>query len=221
MNELVSNLVVWTLLWTLSWGFFFMYLQIRVNYIRFYLITSLYFLATALITIFVFRGYISQVIQNFTVIPFVILGLVYAAHIILYYYFRGYVREPKEYFQRHPKRTYLFIDYRRLFSKSFDLFSQQVFIVLLAFFLKEAGLTIKEIIVAFALIFGIVHAPLIWLDKGWPAWYFTVFAVLSAIVFPLLILKVNYGFVYSYIVHMVFYTLTAIGFWLIYPNPHK
>jgi hypothetical protein len=120
--------------------------------------------------------------------------------------------------ERYPERTYLLIDYRRLFSKSFDLFSQQVFIVLLALFLKEAGLTIAEIITAFALIFGIVHAPLFWFDKGWPSWYFTIFSILSAIVFPLLVLKVHYGFVYSYIVHMVFYTLTAVGFWILYPK---
>lgn len=40
--------------------------------------------------------------------------------------------------------------------------------------------------------------------------------IVSAIIFPTLILKVQYGFVYSYIVHWVFYTLTAVGFWIIY-----
>ncbi len=142
VNESVSNLAVWALLWGATWGFFFVYLQKKVDYVRFYLVTSLYFLAAGIISIFVFKEYVSAVIKDFSATSIIILGLVYLARIIFYYFFRKYVREPKEYLRQYPKRTYLLIDYRRLFSKSFDLLFQQVFIVLLALFLNEAGLSI-------------------------------------------------------------------------------
>ena len=124
---------------------------------------------------------------------------------------------PKEYFEEYPQRQYLKIDLRRLFSKSIDILSQQVAVVLLVMFLGDAGLNLNQIILIFAVIFGLVHAPLIIIERGtWPSWYFTIFSILSAVVFPTLILKVQYGFVNSYIIHLVFYTLTATGFWILH-----
>ena len=191
----------------------------NADYIQHFLLTAIYFLCVAIFTSLIFRDHIVRAIQNFTATPFIVLGFVILAHIILYIYIPKYLREPKEYFEKYPKRQYLKIDKRRLVSKSLDILSQQIFVVLLVMFLQDASLSLHQIIIAFAIIFGLVHAPLIVVERGtWPSWYFTVFSILSAIIFPTLILKVQYGFVYSYIVHWVFYTFTAVGFWLIFPK---
>lgn len=218
MLEQLSNILTWTIIWGISWGVFFWFVYKKdVDYIKHFLLTATYFLCIAIFTSLIFRDHIARVLQNFTATPFIVLGLVIFAHIILYIYLPKYLREPKDYFKKYPKRQYLKIDQRRLVSKSMDILAQQIFVVLLVMFLQDAGLTLSQIIIAFAVIFGLVHTPLILVEWGaWPSWYFTIFSVLSAIIFPILILKVQYGFVYSYIVHWIFYTFTAIGFWIWY-----
>ena len=218
MVEQLPNIIIRAIIWGVSWGIFFLYVYKRIDYIKHFVWTAVYFLAIAVITILIFKDHIFRIIQNFTSTPLVILGIVTLAHIALYFYIPKHYQEPKEYFERYPKRTFLTIDFRRMVSKSMDLFAQQVFIVLLASFLKDAGLSLVHIIATFAVIFGAVHAPLIIFERGWPTWYFTVFSILSAVIFPVLILKIHYGFVYSYIVHWVFYTLTAVVFWILYPK---
>ena len=218
MLEQLPNILIWATIWIVSWGIFFWFVHKKnVDYIKYFILTATYFLCVAIITSLVFRDHIARALQNFTVTPLIVLGLVIFVHIILYIYLPKYLQEPKDYFEKYPKRQYLKIDKRRLLSKSIDILSQQVFVVLLVIFLQDTGLVLNQIIIAFAVIFGLVHAPLILVERGtWPSWYFTVFSILSAIIFPILIIKVQYGFVYSYIVHWVFYTFTAIGFWIVY-----
>ena len=218
VKEQLPNIFVWALLWGLSWGFFMLYIFKRIDYIKHFIWTALYFLTTAIVASLVFKDHIFRVVQNFTPVPLVILALVIFLHIFLYFYLPKHLREPKDYFKKHPKRQYLTLDKRRLVSKSMDILAQQVFVVLLVLFLQDAGLSLGQIILAFAVIFCIVHFPLIFLERGWPSWYFTIGSILSAIFFPTLIIKVQYGFVYSYIFHWVFYTFTAIGFWIWYQN---
>ncbi|MEK7544778.1 MAG: hypothetical protein AAB551_01470 [Patescibacteria group bacterium] len=220
MLQQLPNILTWATIWIVSWGVFFWFMHKKnADYIQHFLLTAIYFLCVAIFTSLIFRDHIVRAIQNFTATPFIVLGFVILAHIILYIYIPKYLREPKEYFEKYPKRQYLKIDKRRLVSKSLDILSQQIFVVLLVMFLQDASLSLHQIIIAFAIIFGLVHAPLIVVERGtWPSWYFTVFSILSAIIFPTLILKVQYGFVYSYIVHWVFYTFTAVGFWLIFPK---
>lgn len=223
MLEQLPNILIWTILWVTSWGIFFLLVYKKnLDYIKYFIWTATYFLSIAIITSLVFRDYITRVLQNFTTTPLVILGIVVLIHIILYIYLPRYFKEPKNYFEKYPKRQYLKINPRRLVSKSMDILSQQVFVILLVMFLQDADLTLNQIIIAFVVIFGLVHMPLILTERGaWPSWYFIVSSILSAIIFPTLILKIQYGFVYSYIFHWTFYTFTAIGFWTLYPRYHR
>lgn len=218
MLEQLPNILIWATTWIISWSIFFWFIYKKdLDYIKHFLWTATYFLFVAIITSLIFKDHVARIFQNFTAVPLVVLGLVILVHIILYIYLPRYLKEPKEYFEKYPKRQYLKIDRRRLLSKSMDILSQQIFVVLLVMFLHDGGLTLNQIIIAFAIIFSLVHAPLILVERGaWPSWYFTAFSILSAIIFPILILKVQYGFVYSYIVHWIFYTFTAVGFWLWY-----
>ena len=218
LNEQLPNIIIWALLWILSWSVFLLFLHKKgVDYIRRFLWTATYFLSVAVVTSLVFIDHIARILQNFTVTPLIVLGVVALVHIILYTYLPKYLQKPEDYFKKYPKRQYLTLDRKRLVSKSMDILSQQIVVILLVIFLQDAGLTLYQIIFAFAVIFGLVHAPLILVERGaWPAWYFAVFSIFSAVIFPVLILKVQYGFIYSYIVHWVFYTFTAVGFWIWY-----
>lgn len=222
MMEQLSNISLWALMLGVFWGIFFLFIYKQVDYIRHFGLTALYFFGVALATSLVFWGHLASVLANVAVLPLVVFFVVALGHVALYFYLPRYLPEPTAYLKQYPRRTFLTLDHRRLVSKAADLLAQQVFVVLLALFLRDAGLTLLQIVIAFAVIFGGVHLPLIIIDQGaWPAWYFAGFAVLSGIVFPVLVLKIAYGFVYSYIVHWLFYTLTAVGFWVWYARRGK
>jgi hypothetical protein len=74
-----------------------------------------------------------------------------------------------------------------------------------------------HIVGLYAAVFALGHFPLLGLfgpqGKFFGAFY-AVLAFISAVVFPPIILEVNCGFVYTYTLHSVFYTLLALGFWI-------
>lgn len=216
MREQLLNIVACTTIWAVSWGVFFLFLyNKRISYTRNFLLTATYFLSIAIITSIVFRDYIFRVIQGFTATPVIVLGVFTLCHVVLYMYLPGHLQEPKEYFEKYPNRQYLKIDKRMLASKSADILAQQIFIVLLVVFLKDAGLTFDQVVIGFGTIFGLLHIPLIVSERGaWPSWHFAAIVILFSIIFPTLILKVQYGFVYTYIIHWLFYITTAVGFWI-------
>jgi small-conductance mechanosensitive channel len=199
-------------LWSAVWGFFFSFLhQKRIDYVKHFLWTAGYFLGVAIITCIIFQSYILKIVQGFTIIPFIPLAIVIAASFILYFFLPKYFNEPEKYFEKYPNREYLKIEWRRLISKSTDILAQQIFIVLLVTFLNNIGLSLPEIIIVFFILFGALHIPLISKEWGaWPSWLFGAAVVLFSIIFPILILTVHYGFVYAYLIHWLFYVVTAI-----------
>jgi len=199
-----------------AFGIFFIFLhRSGVNYIDHFLWTASYFLFIAIITSLLFWSYIVTALHGFTATPFIVLWIFMLAQVILYIHLPRYLREPKEYFEKYPDRYYLKIDWKRLISKSMDIVAQQVFIVLLVTFLKDAGLSLPEIIFSFTFLFALLHIPLIASEWGaWPSWLFGGIVIVFSIIFPILILKVQYGFIYNIIIHWLFYTVTAVIFWI-------
>jgi hypothetical protein len=108
------------------------------------------------------------------------------------------------------------LDYRYLFSKSFELLFQQIMIVVLILSIHRMTTTMIHVIVIYGVIFSLAHLPIYPFigtnEKAFRVFYL-VASITSAILFPLLILKVDYGFVYSYAIHLSFYTLAALILW--------
>ena len=73
------------------------------------------------------------------------------------------------------------------------------------------------VILIYTVVFSIAHIPLMKLFgdqvKSFARFY-VVAALASGLVFPPLILKVDGGFVYAYVIHSFFYTLLAEVFWV-------
>ncbi len=201
-----------------AWGVFFFFLHSKgVNYTRHFLWTTTYFAMVGSVTALIFWRYTVQALQNFTLTPLFVLAAFMLVQAILYTALPRYLPEPKGYFEQYPTRYYLRLEPKRLVSKSADILTQQVFIVLLVSFLRDAGFSLVGTIVAFTILFGILHIPLISSEWGaWPAWLFAGAVVSFGGIFPILIITVRYGFVYNILIHWSFYTVTAIFFWIRY-----
>ncbi len=199
-----------------AFGGFRYFLHSRgIGYINHFLITTTYFVSFAVCTSFLFREQIERVLADFSAVPLIVLTIFIAVQTVLVILVPAYIRKPVEYLAAHSDRYYLDIHWRRLIAKSADILAQQVFIVLIILFLREAGLSLLQTIFAFTVLFGILHIPLIASERGaWPSWLFAAIVVMFSIAFPILILSVPYGFVYTFMIHWLYYTVLAVGFWL-------
>lgn len=212
------NIVSTMALCFLAWGLFYNLLHRKgVTYTRHFLWTTTYFLVVAMVMCAVFWRHLVPAIQGIALVPLMALVVFIAVQLVFFVYVPRRLREPCEYFEAHPDRYYLKIDWRRLVSKSADIAAQQVFIFLLIVFLREAGFSLYQIVASFTFLFALLHVPLIASEKGrWPSWLFAGAVLVFGVTFPPLILYTPYGFIYSYIIHWSFYMLTALIFWIRY-----
>ncbi|HLC98316.1 MAG TPA: hypothetical protein VJC21_06075 [Candidatus Nanoarchaeia archaeon] len=155
---------------------------------------------------------------TFTSIPFVVLVLVYLVTSLAYAFSHKYIQSPSRLIERYPQQFFIQMDYRYLVSKSFDILFQQMMILMLVLWLSQQGFSLSMTMLFSLLLFGGVHIfALIPAGKLF-GMYYLIASLLGAVVFPLLVLTVNYGFVYSYALHFFFYTASAVFFWLFAPK---
>jgi len=218
MLEQLPNIALCMTICFATWGIFYnvLYRRWGIDYTRQFWWTTAYFIGSAAVTSIIFWEHISRVLQNFTALPLMVLGIFMLFQLVLYVYIPKWLHEPKDYFEKYPDRYYLKIDWRRLISKSADIGAQQILIVLLVLFLQDAGLPLYQLVLWFFVLFVLLHVPLIASEWGrWPSGLFAGAVVAFSASFPLLILYVPYGFVYTFILHWLFYTLTGLVFWSI------
>lgn len=96
--------------------------------------------------------------------------------------------------------------------KSIEIFLQQLLIAAFVFELDRQRYALQTIIITYALAFGAAHTLLIFTGSFPPTvLIMTLGAILSAAVFPYLLLRVRHGFLYSYVIHWAFYALMALA----------
>ena len=184
------NFLVWIFLWIIPFGAFFLLRKKGINYIRFYGITTLLFLMFTFVSVVFFRNILFPIFKVFTIIPFVFLVLLFIIIILVYHFFNKHVKKPLNLMKSNPDQYFLLMNYKYLFSKSFDII--------------------------FSALFGLVHVFNIPLAGKYFGLYYFLASILAGVLFPLLIINFKYGFVYSYILHWIFYLISAILFWLFY-----
>lgn len=210
------DVIVWFLVWLAGWGLYGVMWRRKINYVRRFAITSLYFLTLSIVIAILFRGTFARVVTDFNFTPFVVLVLVYVATLVVYHLSRKYLEKPTRLISANPNEFFLTLDYRYLISKSFELLFQQAMIVLLILIVYGVTDTMINVMLVYGVIFALAHIPIYPLIGATARIFKLVYfaaSIASAIVFPLLILKVGYGFVYSFVIHSSFYTLAALFFW--------
>jgi len=125
-----------------------------------------------------------------------------------------FLRRPGELIQRHPAEFYLRLEYRYLLPKSCEVLFQQVFMAVLTTTLAATGLRLTGVVLAFLAIFGVLHLPMLGVVGKRVGVAYGIASVTLAAAFPLLILRVPSGIVYSYTAHWFFYTVVALSAWV-------
>lgn len=222
MDNFLAHTLLLVLMWFGTWAFFYFYLIGRgINYVKDAEVTTLYFLFVSVTMLGLFGDRLAPFLDDYAGLPFGILAVAFLLNLGIYYYVPTFFRRPSVLIKKYPNEFFLALDSRYLISKTFDIIYQQIFIILLVAALARIGLSVKEITLAFALLFSVIHFPLIWIEGRLWGIYFMTAALLSALFFPPLILQVPYGFIYTFIIHWGFYTLSGMLFWVFAPMLKK
>jgi hypothetical protein len=217
MTLLVGSIVVWLAIWFAVWRIFYGPMAGRqINYVDRYPWTCVYFLGLAVLVVFLFRGTLTPPVEDVTAGPVAVLAGTILVQVLLYYLAVRYLRRPVQLIEDNPREMFLRFDYRYLVSKSFEVLFQQVMVVLVVMMAwKQTGSLVKTVII-FAVVFALAHLPLLKIygsQTGVFAKIYLAASLVSAVIFPVVILKVNLGFVYTYAVHSMFFTVLALWFW--------
>lgn len=197
-----------------GWGGYYFLLQRRgIDFEHRHWITTLYFVVVGTVVAVTFRDYTIRALVPFAAVPVIVAALYLLAQYWVNVWLQTKFVVPTEYLARFPDRNYLSVSNTRLIAKSVEILAQQVFIVLLIMFLRDAGLSLVQIVLGFMFLFGILHIPLIQSEWGkWPAAAFAGAVIGFSLVFPVIILTIPYGFMYTFVIHWLFYVVLAVSF---------
>jgi len=211
---MIANLIIWIILWSLGWFGFFLLNKKGIDYINKFYISIVYFVSLSILIVVIYwKEFIKLITVEFSIIPFLFIPLLFITNIVAYHYIRNNLKKPNQFIKENPQVFFLKLDNKYLASKSFEILFQQILIVLLILWLSQLGISIFGIIISFAILFGLGHYYLIYSIGKLFGTIFTVSSIFSAIIFPILIIYVPWGFIYSYFIHWMFYISAGFFFW--------
>ncbi len=221
-TQLFFDLMLWFIVWISVWAFFLLYLiKHGISYTKGFWKTSLYFLGAIFLPLIFFGDKINSIVQIDNNFPTFTILATFLFTLVIYYVAPKILKRPNNLIRNSPNAFFLLLDFRYLISKTFEIIFQQVGIIILIVILLELELSLSMIIFMFAILFGGAHIGLFKTEGKFWGSYFFIFSIFSAFLFPILILNVNYGFIYAFIVHWIFYIISGVVFWIYEPRNYK
>lgn len=181
-----------------------------------YILNILFLSITSLCLIFYFRKTLKDLISKTRKSDFIFLILIsIIIHLISSYFILNYLNQPIWPFDSRGT-SFLLMNNFYLWTKPFDVFLQQLLIILLVTKLHEYKLTLKQITMLFVLGFGVIHIFQIFKTDIIIGLAFTLGAIISSFIYPYMILKVRNGYIYNFMIHMGIYNIAALLSWMLY-----
>ncbi len=208
---MLSDIFLWLIIFSCIFLFAFWIEKFKINYFSSPIIISSYFLACSLAVYFSFIDYFREMNINKNAV-FIFIGVIFYSIIILTVFSKQ--KKPEELFSRFEKNQYLRLNYRYYITKFFEVIFQQVMVMLLVSILQNERFIIRSLIYIF--LFGLIHLFLIRRDGLLFSLIFTIFGIISAFIFPYIILNVKNGIAISFALHYGFYLILVPMFWIIY-----
>lgn len=206
-KNLQIYIVKWLTYWFFSMGFYLLVLKPNgINYINHMYITMPYFLLCA------FGGGVlfNNIGELRPTKEFRVQVLLFLSISVLFIFFPPilgrffHLSEPiKQYLIEQTMQFPLFT-LKSSLTKWADLLFQQTLIISLVLKLKKLADSQKDSILFFGTIFFLLHLPLFFI-LSLSSLFFIIPSVIGGLCFATLILKFEYGIIYSIALHMLFY----------------
>jgi len=208
---------MWLFIWIILWAIYlFIESETKTNP-QGHLLTSAYFLLSSALIIFIFKDYLKFVIpKKMSIVPFLAVLLSIAFSFVIYYHLTINFQMPQElsFLTESTIKDHFSLQGNFIINTFFEILFQQTLIILLTgFFTIRMKLSMKKTLFYFLIVFGTLH--LIGLSvSGIYGSIFLIASIFASLIFPYLISRIEYGFVYSYIIHFLFHTLIGPLLWI-------
>lgn len=210
---MILNIYFWLFCWLISWGLFYLIsYKLRSNFLKNFKAISLILITLGFFNFLIFQREVLFFLKKLNYLSTLLFVLFFILEIAIIYFSRKKLQRPVGFISRFPNQFFLRMDYRYLISKWSEIFFQQILIIALVYIIYFSSTL--NIYLVFLIIFGLSHIPVIYFTNWRWGIYFTVMASISAFIFPVLILKFDYGFIYSFIIHSAFYSLSGLFLWI-------
>ncbi len=219
IQSLFYQIIIWIFLWFVGWGGWYLLPKNKRDYINNYIIVSIYFCFISFILIYIFRNILDNLTKNLSFFPIIILLVFFLFNFLIFFLTNKYLRKPIEFIDKYSTVHFLKMDYRYLLSKSFEIFFQQVLIITLVFILYYQNFSLTWITIIFMIMFGFAHIPRLKIGRDIFGLIIFVASIISSFLFPYLVLNLRYGYIYTFILHWLFYTNKGILFWIMKSKP--
>lgn len=217
MIEILTDFFLLFVLWYIGWAGVFLFTN-KLDYLERPLSVTIYFLSLSLIALYLFSDVIGVLYEKITFFSLLILFCFLFFNFLTYFLSNKFLKRPYKLIEQYPKVLVIKMDYRYLVSKSFDILYQQIIIIILILLLAKSGLGILQITIVFSILFGIGHVPIIKFENDFFGFLTLIASFTASFLFPILILNFQYGFIYTYILHWLFYTNVGLLSWLMNPK---
>lgn len=206
----------WLAIWLISGGILnYLIMPYGIDYFNRYYITALYFAFCGALGAIYYR--LNSLFEHHSPVRYQLLWMmtltafIFACGIAVNFYFPISDVQIKKI--QDSKLVFPLFHLSTWVAKLADVAFQQIFIFALLKELRTSGLSQRQVIVLFSLVFGALHLPLLFL-LGWSGLYFILPSLVAGFIFSYLILNYRYGVFLSFAVHMIFYF--ALGLLLRY-----
>lgn len=212
LDKKYKVIALWFVVWLSVFGFYSLYLKPNaINYQDGGFELSAYFLIASLIGVKLLNSFqlIRVKVESFKVIAILLALFSIFIGLSTLTDYKFPVSEPRLLWFREIGVLFPFFSVTSVISKSADIFFQQALIISLVLKLREFGISDKQNMKLFSVLFFLLHAPLI-IVMSYSAFLFILPSIIAGLIFSYLILSFKNGVVYSVGVHLLFYYCLGI-----------
>jgi hypothetical protein len=208
MDVTTLHIAVWLATWVGTGFVYVLMIRRGINYVSRPGWVALYFTAATGLAAWPVREQLLPSLQALRPWHALLVGGATAVHVVGILALRAYVG-PSELARRHPHIYWLRLDRRYLISKPFEILFQQALVLVLMLLLTERGFSVLACIACFVVLFPALHVPIVPLVGPTFGWYYVTASGVAAVVFPILIAARPDGYVFTYVLHGLFYFASA------------
>lgn len=185
-----------------------------ITYHKGFYIIAIYNFAVSLICIFLFREDLKLLVQRLDNTRVVIL----AGALIAFFILGNLVNQlsiPQYIVDKYPSTFIFNFDNRYMVAKISDVLFQQVFVLSIIGLLIRENANARQQIAIFTILFVVLHFTMLLLAGDF-AFFHIVLSIGASVVFAILIISFDYGFLYAFLFHVLGYLIFRLIVWVYY-----
>ncbi len=208
------HILILLFIWAIGWIGYFYSGKGKLKIARDADLSIVYFLFLAFISYLSVKSILPAFIINELPNYFFTVLVIFIAVNHIYFLIRKKFKEPLVHIENHPTDEWLRANRQSIFITSSHILFQQIIITGLVFSIYNTFPDLNHVMKYFAIMFSIMHLPLIFFKGFEFAVMYTLPAFFASIIFSYLLLNfIPYGFILNYIIHWSFYALITYLFW--------